>query len=215
GAEKPGSTYGGAVIDNWIAPALTAANPAPAPWTREELYDYLRTGASKLHGTAAGPMSPVVQGLAALPDSDIHAIATYFADIDKAAERLPFVSAAVSYAISYPSLKPTEQFDPDERLYSAACASCHYNRSSALLAVRPDLALNSAVHLPDPSNLIQAIVRGISSEEGIPGVVMPAFGGALSDADVARIAAYLRRTRTNLTPWPDLLAKIAEIRREN
>ena len=80
GAEKPGDAYGGAVIDNWVAPPLTAANPAPAPWTHEELYDYLRTGASKLHGTAAGPMFPVVQGLGALPDSDIRAIATYFAD---------------------------------------------------------------------------------------------------------------------------------------
>jgi mono/diheme cytochrome c family protein len=46
-------------------------------------------------------------------------------------------------------------------------------------------------------------------------VVMPAFGGALSDADVARIASYLRRTRTSLPPWPDLVAKTAEIRRMN
>jgi hypothetical protein len=38
GAEKPGNAYGGAVIDNWVAPPLTAANPAPAPWTHEELY---------------------------------------------------------------------------------------------------------------------------------------------------------------------------------
>jgi mono/diheme cytochrome c family protein len=215
GAEKLGDAYGGAVIDNWVAPPLTAVNPAPAPWTHEELYDYLRTGASKLHGTAAGPMSPVVQGLGALPDSDIRAIATYFADVDKAADRLPAVSTAVSHAMSYASAKPAEAFDPDARLYTAACASCHYNAGSAPLAARPDLALNSAVHLPDPSNLIQVILRGISAEEGIPGVVMPAFGGALSDADVARIAAYLRRTRTSLSPWPDLATKVAAIRRQN
>jgi hypothetical protein len=54
----------------------------------------------------------------------------------------------------------------------------------------------------------------MGAEEGMPGVVMPAFGDALSDADIARIAAYLRRTRTNLPPWPDLWTKIAEIRRE-
>ena len=215
GAEKPGDAYGGAVIDNWVAPPLTAANPAPAPWTREELYDYLRTGTSKLHGTAAGPMFPVVQGLGALPDSDIRAIATYFADIDKAADRLPSVSAAVSQAMSDASAKTGEQFDPDTRLYTAACASCHYNAGSAPLAARPDLALNSAVHLPDPSNLIQVILHGISAEEGMPGVVMPAFGGALSDADVARIAAYLRRTRTSLPPWPDLAKKVAAVRRQN
>jgi mono/diheme cytochrome c family protein len=215
GAEKPGDAYGGAVIDNWVAPPLTAANPAPAPWTREELYDYLRTGTSKLHGTAAGPMFPVVQGLGALPDSDIRAIASYFADVNKAADRLPSVSAAVSQAMSDASAKTGEQVDPDTRLYTAACASCHYNAGSAPLAARPDLALNSAVHLPDPSNLIQAILHGISAEEGMPGVVMPAFGGALSDADVARIAAYLRRTRTSLPPWPDLAKKVAAVRRQN
>jgi mono/diheme cytochrome c family protein len=215
GAEKASKTYDGAVIDNWVAPPLTAANPAPAPWTREELYDYLRAGASKLHGIAAGPMSPVVQGLGALPDSDIRAIATYFADVDKAEDRLPSVSPAVSHAMSYASVKAGEQFDPDARLYTAACASCHYNAGSAPLATRPDLALNSAVHLSDPSNLIQVILRGISAEEGIPGVVMPAFGGALGDAEVTRIAAYLRRTRTNLPPWPDLAMKIDAIRRQN
>ena len=218
GAEKPGDVYGGAVIDNWVAPALTAANPAPAPWTREELYDYLHTGTSVLHGTAAGPMFPVVQGLAALPDSDVRAIATYFADVDKASDRSPFISAAVSHAMSYASSTTGKQFNPDNaadsRLYTAACASCHYNEGSTPLAARPDLALNSAVHLSDPSTLIQVILRGISAEEGMPGVVMPAFGAALSDADVARIAAYLRRTRTNLPPWPDLWTKIAEIRRE-
>jgi len=217
GAEKPGDVYGGAVIDNWVAPALTAANPAPAPWTREELYDYLRTGTSVLRGTAVGPMFPVVHGLAALPDSDVRSIATYFADVDKAADRLPFLSAAVSHAMSYASTRTGKQFNPDDnadsRLYTAACASCHYNAGSMPLIARPDLALNSAVHLSDPSTLIQVILHGISADEGMPGVVMPAFGGALSDADVARIAAYLRRTRTNLPPWPDLWAKIAEIRR--
>jgi mono/diheme cytochrome c family protein len=215
GAEKPGDAYGGAVIDYWVAPPLTAANPAPTPWTREELYDYLRTGASKLHGTAAGPMFPVVQGLGALPDSDIRAIATYFADVDKAADRLSSVTGAISDAMSTASAKAGEPFDADARLYTAACASCHYNRDNAPLAARPDLALNSAAHLSDPSNLIQVIIRGISAEEGMPGVVMPAFGAALSDADVARIAAYLRRTRTSLPPWPDLATKIAAIRRQN
>jgi mono/diheme cytochrome c family protein len=215
GAEKTGIAYGGAVIDNWVAPPLTAANPAPAPWTHEELYDYLRTGASKLHGTAAGPMYPVVQGLGALPDADIRALATYFADLNKAADRLAYVSGAVSLAMSSALAKEGAQFDPDARLYTAACASCHYNATNAPLAARPDLALNSAVHLPDPSNLIQVILRGISSEEGMRGVVMPAFGGALSDADVARIAAYLRRTRTSLPPWTDLAAKVAEVRRKS
>ena len=213
GAEKARDAYAGAEIDNWIAPPLTAANPAPAPWTREELYDYLRKGVSVLHGTAAGPMSPVVHGLAALPESDVQAIATYFADIDRAGDRLASADPAVVRAMSYAPLGTGQEFDADARLYLAACASCHYNSGHAPLAVRPDLALNSALSLPDPTNLIQVVLRGVGAEEGIPGVVMPNFA-ALSDADLARIAAYLRRTRTNLPPWPDLEKKIAAMRRQ-
>jgi mono/diheme cytochrome c family protein len=213
GAEKAGDAYAGAVVDNWIAPALTAANPTPVPWTQEELFSYLRNGVSVLHGTAAGPMAPVVRQLSTLPDSDIQALATYFADIDHAGDRLASVDPAVARAMSYASLGTRQEFDTDARLYAAACASCHYNAGETPLAVRPDLALNSAVNLPEPTNLIQVMLRGISAKEGMPGVVMPSFAGAFSDADVARIAAYLRRTRTNLAPWPDLDAKIAAMRR--
>jgi mono/diheme cytochrome c family protein len=212
GAEKSGNPYAGAVVDNWIAPPLTDANPAPVPWTQDELDSYLRNGVSVLHGTAAGPMSPVVHGLSALPESDVQAIATYFADVDRADERLASIGPAVARAMSYAPLGTGQDFDADARLYTVACASCHYNSGKAPLAVRPDLALNSAVNLSDPTNLIQVVLHGISAEEGMPGVVMPSFARALNDADIARIAAYLRRTRTNLPPWPDLDKKIAAIR---
>ena len=214
GAEKPGDAYAGAEIDNWIAPPLTAANPSPAPWTEEELQSYLRNGVSVLHGIAAGPMSPVPHGLSALPEPDVRAIAVYFADVNHAAERAALVAPAVARAMSYAALGARPEADPDARFYTAACASCHYN-SGAPLAVRPDLALNSAVNLSDPTNLIQVMIGGVTAGEGMPGVVMPSYAHAFSDADIARIAAYLRRTRTNQPPWPDLDAKIAAIRQQS
>jgi mono/diheme cytochrome c family protein len=214
GAEKVVDAYAGAAIDNWIAPALTAANPAPVPWTKEELHSYLRNGMSVLHGTAAGPMSPVVHGLSALPESDVQAIATYFADIDRAGDRLASLEPAVARAMSYAPLGTGLEFDADARLYLAACASCHYNSGPAPLAVRPDLALSSALSLPDPTNLIQVVLRGVGAQEGIPGIVMPSFAQAFTDADIVRIAAYLRRTRTSLPPWPDLDKKVAAIRQQ-
>ena len=173
----------------------------------------MRNGFSVLHGGAAGPMSPVPHGLSALPELDGRAIATYFADVDHAADRSASIDAAVARAMSYAALGAGQVFDPDTRLYTAPCASCHYN-SGRPLAMRPDLALNSAVYLPDPTNLIQVVLRGLSASEGIPGVVMPSFAHGLSDADIARISAYLRRTRTDLSPWSGLEAKIAAIRRE-
>jgi cytochrome c553 len=42
--------------------------------------------------------------------------------------------------------------------------------------------------------------------------VMPSYAAALSDADVARLAAYLRRTRTDKPPWTDVEKKIAVAR---
>ena len=86
GASKTGSyAYTGSTVDGWVAPALTAANTAPLPWTEEELYSFLRTGGTALHGVAAASMSEVIHiGLAKLPDADIKAIATYFADLNGA-----------------------------------------------------------------------------------------------------------------------------------
>ena len=77
--------YAGAAIDDWIAPALTDENPSPVPWTQPEMFGYLRTGITALHGVTAGPMSPVVHvGLSVVPDADVSALAVYFADIDHA-----------------------------------------------------------------------------------------------------------------------------------
>jgi mono/diheme cytochrome c family protein len=42
---------------------------------------------------------------------------------------------------------------------------------------------------------------------------MPAYAG-LSDAEIARIAAYLRRTRTDRPPWTGLERQIAAIRHQ-
>jgi cytochrome c553 len=56
------------------------------------------------------------------------------------------------------------------------------------------------------------VLHGIGTNEGAAGVMMPGFAAAMSDGDVARLAAYLRRTRTNLPPWPDLNAQVSTIR---
>ena len=83
--------YAGHEIDGWIAPPLTAANPSPIPWTEKELFQYLRTGASPLHGATAATMTEVIRGSLALPivpDSDVRDIAVYFADLDHASARI-------------------------------------------------------------------------------------------------------------------------------
>jgi mono/diheme cytochrome c family protein len=217
GALKARDAYAGAEIDNWIAPALTRANPSPVPWTQDELFSYLRTGVGRLHGAAAATMTPVIRdGLAlpVVPDSDVRAIALYFSDIDHAGAREPSVEATVREALATSSLGSGQEYDPDADLYAAACLSCHYNTGTVPLPARPELALNSALTLSEPTNFIQAVLRGVSVTEGAPGLVMPAYASSFTDADVARLAAYLRRTRTKCPPWGGLEKKVSAVRRE-
>ena len=211
GAEQRSRAYVGASIDNWIAPPLDRSNPSPVRWDAAELAAYLGTGVSQFHGTAVGPMAPVTQGLSRLPASDVRAIATYIADLNgSAGQQMPAV-AIVTKALAHDHAGTGMTYNPAARLYTAACASCHYNGADKANPLRPELALTSAVNLDDPTNLIQVMLHGVSARDGAPGVVMPAFTG-FTDADVARIAAYLRATRTSKAPWPDLKGKVAAIR---
>jgi mono/diheme cytochrome c family protein len=218
GAEKTSEPYAGAVIDEWIAPPLTEANPSPVSWNQTELMSYLRTGLGPLHGAAtAATMTPVVReglGVSVVPESDVRALAVYFADIDHASAHESAAEPAVKNALATSYLGSDQEYDPDARLYASACISCHYNSGQAPLPARPELALNSALTLPDPTNFIQTVLKGINNAEGAPGLVMPPFAASLTDAQVAGLAAYLRRTRTKLPPWTDLENKVATIRRE-
>jgi mono/diheme cytochrome c family protein len=218
GAEKTGYAYAGAVIDGWIAPALNEMNPSPVPWTQEELFTYLRTGASPLHGATGATMTPVInEGLAlpVVPDSDVRAIAVYFNDMDHAGARAHSVDAPTREALSNSSLGSGQDYDRDAELYAAACIACHYNSGTVPLPARPELALNSALTLPEPTNFIQVVLNGVSNTEGAPGLVMPAYASSLTDGDVARLAAYLRRTRTKFPPWSDLEKEVSAIRRQS
>jgi mono/diheme cytochrome c family protein len=218
GAEKTGYAYAGAVIDGWIAPALNETNPTAVPWTQEELFTYLRTGASRLHGATGATMTPVInEGLAlpVVPDSDVRAIAVYFSDMDHAGARAHSVEAPTREALASSSLGSGQDYDPDAELYAAACIACHYNSGTVPVAARPELALNSSLSLPEPTNFIQVVLNGVSNSEGASGLVMPAYASSLTDGDIGRLAAYLRRTRTRFPPWSDLEKKVSAIRQQS
>jgi mono/diheme cytochrome c family protein len=223
GAEESRHPYEGWLVEGWIAPALTDANPSRVPWTQEELFKYLRTGATPLHGATGSIMTLVIRGglaLPVVPDSDIRAIARYFSEMDHASGRANDIEPATRQALASSYLGSVQENDPDADLYASACMSCHYNRELTPLATRPELALNSSLTLSEPTNFIQVVLNGVSNTEtdnnteGAVGLVMPAYGSSLTNSEVARIAAYLRRTRTKLPPWNDLEKKVADIRRE-
>ena len=157
------------------------ANPSPVPWTQEELFTFLRTGVSSLHGAAAATMTPVIREALALPvvpDSDVRAIAVYFSDMDQAAARASSVEATVREAIATSYLAVGQEYDADANLYASACMRATTMRGRVPLPARPELALNSALTLPEPTNFIQVVLRGIGSTDGAPGLVMPAYASS-------------------------------------
>jgi mono/diheme cytochrome c family protein len=221
GGEESRHPYAGWLIEGWIAPALTEANSSPVPWTQEELFTYLRTGVTPLHGATGATMTLVIRdalSLPVVPDSDVRALAVYFSDMDNASARTNDIGEAKQQALATSYLGSGQGNDPDATLYASACMSCHYNRGPTPLVARPELALNSALALSEPTNFIQVVLNGVSNTEtnnnteGAAGLVMPAYA-SLSNGEIARLADYLRRTRTKLPPWDDVEKKVAAIRR--
>jgi mono/diheme cytochrome c family protein len=213
-AEKGGNAaYSGAMVDGWYAPPLTAGNPSPLPWTQAELHEFLGTGGTVLHGSAGGSMGHVTSHLAKIPDSDVAALATYFADRNGSAGRSVDAQAVIGKAMQASGSDTANPTDPGARIYRAACASCHFNADSPQ-KLRPELALTTALNADNPTDLVQVVLHGIDLPDGLPGVMMPGFGHTLSDAEVAQLAGYLRRTRTSQPAWDGLESKITALRKQ-
>ena len=95
-AEKVSEPYAGAPIENWIAPALTDANPSPR-------YRGRRTNCSAI--CAAGS-----------PPCGVRAVAVYFADLDHAVARQAAIEPAVKKALAASLLGGGQDYDPDAQL---------------------------------------------------------------------------------------------------
>jgi len=212
GAEETAKQYAGAVIDDWYAPALNGENQAPLPWTEDEIYRYLLLGGTERHGVAAGSMSAVVHdGLSEASEDDISALAVYFSsiagtDTESEADQEPRQIITDAHA------RASTDRSHGEHIFTAACAGCHYNTAEIALLNRPELSLNSALSAPDPVNLIRITLEGVSIDDGLPNLMMPGFGPALSDEDIVSLVIYLRRTQTGLPPWENVEARVRGLR---
>jgi nicotinate dehydrogenase subunit B len=215
GAERQTAYLAGGFAEGWEAPALTSLSRAPIPWSEDELYAYLRSGESRFHGVAAGPMAPVVKELAALPDQDIRAMAVYLGSFNETAIDKPAQDALAAKLESATSTNAVAASSFGARLYQGACAVCHEVGGAPLFGSRPSLALNSNLHSTVPDNLIQVILHGIATPASSDLGYMPAFKDSLSDAQVVELASYLRRQFAPDQPaWTDIHAAIGRIRPE-
>jgi nicotinate dehydrogenase subunit B len=211
GAERRDAYLAGGFADGWEAPALTSLSSAPVPWSEDAFFTYLRTGQSRFHGVAAGPMAPVVKDLAKLPDTDIRAMVVYlasFQDAQPGAAKLETIAAQLET-----DTKVTSPASPAARLYLGACAVCHEVGGLPLFGSRPSLALNSNLHSAMPDNLIRVIMHGIARPASSDLGYMPAFADHLDDAQVAELVTYLRGQFAPDKPaWRDVAAAVSRIR---
>jgi nicotinate dehydrogenase subunit B len=214
GAEQRGKAYfGGGQAEGWDAPALNALSAAPLPWTKDELYRYLRDGYAPLHGPAAGPMAPVVEGLAALPDSDVMAIATYVASFGPAVA--PDTLAEKAAALEQRSQAVAATLTgAGADLFAGACAVCHQaGQGTAVFGEKVSLALNTNLHGPRPDNLVQVLMHGVATSASSQVGAMPAFADSLSDRQMTTLVDYLRQLYAPDKPaWTDVARTVERIR---
>jgi nicotinate dehydrogenase subunit B len=247
GGERSGLAYlSGATIDGWQAPALNARSPSPVPWTETAFYDYLRNGHSAEHGSASGPMAPVVRQLAQVPDADISAMAHYLASFQEqqpiqtstsqvtalaaapsetSAIRpaavsiavLPTTSASALVAQTYVAQAAAREsllLGPAQRMFQAACASCHHDGDGPrLLGVNIPLALSTGMHSAQPDNVIRVILEGIRKPASEQIGFMQGFAKQFDDRQLSELVTYMRsRFAPTQPPWQNLEQKIGVIR---
>jgi nicotinate dehydrogenase subunit B len=211
GAEKARAFLAGGWAEGWEAPPLTDAAYAPVPWTEDELYAYLRTGQSRHHGTAAGPMAAVVQDLARAPPEDVRAMAVYLASL--AASVDAGADEAVAVGLEAASRVAPAPASFGARLFAGACGACHEGDAPPLFGLQPSLALNSNVHSPHPDNVIQAVLHGVDTPFVGEHGAMPGFGHSLSDEQIADVARYVRaRFAPGKPAWEKLEGAVARLR---
>ena len=213
GAEKANAYLAGGLAEGWEAPPLTSLSQAPIPWNEDELYAYLRTGESRFHGVAAGPMAPVVKELASLPDQDIRAMAVYLGSFNPSPAARPEQEKRAARLESLTARRVVSASPTGARLYQGACAVCHEVGGPALFGSRPSLALNSNLHSATPDNLIQLILHGIAEPASSDLGYMPGFKDSLTAEQVAELVSYLRqRFAPDKPAWTGLSEAIARVR---
>ncbi|MDR8727372.1 c-type cytochrome [Burkholderia pseudomultivorans] len=216
GAEKGGRAYlSGGEAEGWVAPPLVASRTAPVPWTEPALFEYLRTGFSAQHGVAAGPMAPVVAGLASLPASDVRAIAHYLSSLSPPVDAAAAADAAARHARGAEAVA-TLGLENGRRAFDAACAVCHAESGGVgHFGVRPLMGLNTSVSQATPDNLLRVLHNGIDHPATERLGYMPGFRDAFDDRQMAELAAYIRaRYAPGQPAWRNLADASARIRQE-
>ena len=183
--------FAGAVQAGWRAYNITADRDSGiGAWSDADLAQYLAVGHADGHSTASGPMGEAVdESLHHLRPGDIAAMVTYLRTVP------PRVTAdlKIPRANLAPAAAATDAGVPASHgaaVYAGACAGCHGWTGVSPVLPWATLTGTRAVNDPTATNVAQVILRG-GQRHGTDGAVMPQFGAAYSDAEVASLANYV------------------------
>lgn len=176
---------------DWYAPDLSMqANGGLAGWSEQDVVDLLKNGQSA-RGTAFGPMAEVVaRSTQHMHEEDLRAIATYLASLP--ARPVPPANTS--------ELDTRSIMTQGAKIYAERCADCHGKDGRGVAGVYPPLDGNSSVNEPTGINATRVVLLGgfAPLTQGNPRPYsMPPFAQQLSDADVAAVVTYIRRTWSN------------------
>ncbi|MCW4116085.1 cytochrome c [Aurantimonas sp. MSK8Z-1] len=190
--------FAGSVQQGWKAYNITSDETSGiGAWSVDELTDYLATGHSDGHGTAAGSMAEAVSfSLRHMSREDLHAMAVYLKSVPPQASEVdakvdphpPGLDGATRYSPPPGELGENEALGL--RVFQGACASCHGWEGSGVQSVFAGLRGAQTVNDPAAINLLQVILKGgrLETEHGVE--TMPSFA-AYSDSEIAAVASYV------------------------
>ncbi|WP_213981747.1 c-type cytochrome [Sphingomonas sp. dw_22] len=210
------SKYAGAVAAGWRAFNLTADKATGVGgWSDAEIAQYLSQGHAPGRGTAAGPMGEAVDlSLSKLTKSDIAALVTYIRTVPAiSTPDQPQPKTALAPATH--ALAAADQHAPlGKKIFEGACIGCHAWSGSGTLTGLATLNGTRAVNDPDATNVAQVIIQGASRSTPQGQSVMPAFGHAYSDAEIAAVANYVT-ARFGAKPSSVTAEQVAKLRKAN
>jgi len=180
--------FAGGVAEGWNAYNISADKVSGiGDWSVGELTAYLSAGHAKGRGAASGPMGEAVAlSLAHLTPSDIAAIVNYVRSVPPVASGLPLIAGPAPATPRLASLdNPVGQ-----RVFQGNCASCHGWTGAGTVREQAGLTGVRAVNDPSGANVALMVLHG-SGTVWPAHPLMPAFGRAYSNAEIAAVANYV------------------------
>jgi nicotinate dehydrogenase subunit B len=68
--------------------------------------------------------------------------------------------------------------------------------------------------MPDPRNLIHIILEGIEPPAGAPAALMPGFGAAFTDEQLAALITFVRANFSDQPAWNGVQDQVRKVRHD-